>query len=387
MFFRYNSHTFFDDCGFPQYRRRRLDSTVQRKGIILDNQFCVPYNRDLLTRFHCHINLEVCNSSRSLKYLFKYCLKGHDTATMLLKKKDQAAGDVSGKIQLKHNNEIKQYLDGRYVCAVEAAWRLFGFDIHYRFPSVERLPVHGPGEKNVTFRSGDNLEEVAEKARVKNSKLEGWFVANRTLPNAGNYTYTEFPEAFTWKADQGKWKIRERGNVVGRLSDVHTSAGETFFLRMILMQRKGATSYRDLRTVNGKVYNTFKEACDALGLLKDDKQWHVALSENAVSAMPKQLRELFVHILTNNSVADPLRLWQNHCHSMSEDILLNIRRLTNNDTLQLSESEIQNLTLTGIIFLNRMSHSGTKYIPFMTFYFYFYFTQRLKSFLMMLERV
>lgn len=116
------------------------------------------------------------------------------------------------------------------------------------------------------------------------------------------------------------------------------------------MQRKGATSFRDLRTVNEKVYNTYKEACDALGLLKDDKQWHVAMSENVVHAMPLQLWELFVHILTNNSVADPLRLWQRHWQSMSEDVLLNIRRLSNNENLQLSESEIQNITLTGYIF-------------------------------------
>lgn len=273
---------------------------------------------------------------------------------MLLKKKEQSGVDASGK-KMNHNNEIKHYLDGRCVCAVEAAWRLFGFDIHYRFSSVKRLLVHAPGEKNVTFRSGDNLTKVVEKAAGKNSKLEGWFIANQTIPEAKNYTYTQFPEAFTWKVDQGKLKMRERGNVVGRLCDVHASAGDTFFLRMILMQRKGATSFKDLRTVNGKVYSSFKEVCDALGLLKDDNQWHIAMSENVVSAMPRQLHELFVHIIPNNSVADPLRLWRKHCHSMSEDVLLNTRRLTNNDNLQLSESEIHNLTLTGMSFLYHLT--------------------------------
>jgi hypothetical protein len=33
---------------------------------------------------------------------------------------------------------------------------------------------------------------------------------------------------------------------------------------------KGAMSYKDLRTYNGIVYQTFKEACVARGLLKDD---------------------------------------------------------------------------------------------------------------------
>lgn len=308
----------------------------------------MPYNRDLLVRFHCHINLEVCNSSRSLKYLFKYCLKGHDTATMLLKRKDKESCNTSEKSIPKVHNEIKQYLDGRYVCAVEAAWRLFGFDVHYRFPSVERLPVHCPGHKNVTFNTLQDLKKVAEKAREKHSKLEGWFVANRNLHDAKNYTYMEFPSHFTWKQDEGRWKEREKGNVVGRVIDIHASGGETFFLRMLLMQRKGATSFKDLRTVDGRIYNTFKEACDALGLLSDDRQWHIALTENTLSAMPAQLRELFVHILTNNTVADPLRLWQSHWKGMSEDILYGRRQITNNPNLQLSEAELHNLTLSGL---------------------------------------
>lgn len=85
----------------------------------------------------------------------------------------------------------------------------------------------------------------------------------------------------------------------------------------------------------------------APGLLKDDRQWHVALSENAHSATSRQLRELFVHILTNNTVADPLRLCVEHWRSMSEDVLYNRRRLTKNSSLELTDTEIQNWCLAG----------------------------------------
>lgn len=118
---------------------------------------------------------------------------------------------------------------------------------------------------------------------------------------------------------------------------------------MLLLHSKGATSYKDLKTVNGIVHNSFKEACDALGLLKDDRQWHLTMSENAVHAMPQQLRELFVHILSNNQVADPLKLWEQHWVAMSDDILYSKRKMCNNVRLQLSESEIQSLTLLGIV--------------------------------------
>ncbi|OMP10721.1 DNA helicase PIF1, ATP-dependent [Corchorus olitorius] len=41
---------------------------------------------------------------------------------------------------------------------------------------------------------------------------------------------------------------------------------------------------RVLRTVNGTVYQTFKEACHALGLLGDDKEWKMAIEEASVHA-------------------------------------------------------------------------------------------------------
>lgn len=190
---RYNAHTFFDDCGFPVYHRRRTGFFVKKKGIELDNRFVIPYNGDLLAKFQCHINLEVCNSSRSLKYLFKYCLKGHDTATMLLHKNTDVNATSSSTSKTKKTDEIKNLFDGRYICASEAAWRLLGFDIHHRFPIVERFPVHLEGEKNVSIKQHSNLKDVAEKATRRLSELEGWFEANKTFKEAKQFTYHEFP--------------------------------------------------------------------------------------------------------------------------------------------------------------------------------------------------
>jgi len=36
-------------------------------------------------------------------------------------------------------DEFKKYLDYRFVSASEAAWRIFKFDMHEWFPTVERL--------------------------------------------------------------------------------------------------------------------------------------------------------------------------------------------------------------------------------------------------------
>ena len=311
---RYNSHTFFDDCGFPIYKRRKTGITVKKKGVELDNRYVVPYNRDLLIRFQCHTNLEICNSSRSLKYLFKYCLKGHDTATMCMRKKNTSKSSTAIPIIVEKRpvDEVKHYLDGRYVCASEASWRIFGFDIHSRSPSVERLPVHLPNDKYVSFKNSQNLQEGCDSAGDRKSKLEVWFDANRMYPDGKNYTYSEFPRSFTWHPQPGIWKHRKRGDVIGRLSEVHSSSGELLYLRMILLRIKGAVSFDDLKTVNGHVHNTFHEACVDLGLLQNDQQWHEAIAENAHTSMPPQLRAMFVNILVYSPISHPQRLWEAH---------------------------------------------------------------------------
>ena len=47
-------------------------------------------------------------------------------------------------------NEIKQYLQGRYISASEAAWRLLKFKIHDHSPTVYRLGIHLP-DHNQSF--------------------------------------------------------------------------------------------------------------------------------------------------------------------------------------------------------------------------------------------
>ncbi|WOG92442.1 hypothetical protein DCAR_0311711 [Daucus carota subsp. sativus] len=302
-FGRYNSNTYFDDCGFPVYKRRNTEAKVKRKRHDLDNRFVVPYNRDLLLRFQCHINIEICNNSWSLKYLFKYCLKGHDTATMMLRKSKGNGNVVSADNKSRQMNEVKNYLNGRYICASEASWRIFGFNIHSRWPSVDHLPIHLPNNKYVRFRTGERVSKG--------------------------------------------WKPCQRGEVVGRVSEVHATAGDLLFLRMLLMRRKGVLYFENIRAIDGIAYPTFKEACGALGLLHNDKQWNDAMEENAHSSLAHQLREMFVNILCYCSVTNPGDLWQLHWQSMADDIIHKKRKESDDNSLQLSESDIQNYTLAG----------------------------------------
>ncbi|XP_074323619.1 uncharacterized protein LOC141660527 [Apium graveolens] len=83
--------------------------------------------------------------------------------------------------------------------------------------------------------------------------------------------YAEFPTHFTWLPRECKWRPRQRGDVVSRLTEVHAIGGDLLYLRMLLMRRKGSTSFDELRTVEGHVFESFKEACAVMGLLQNDK--------------------------------------------------------------------------------------------------------------------
>uniref|UniRef100_A0A0A9CVR0 ATP-dependent DNA helicase n=1 Tax=Arundo donax TaxID=35708 RepID=A0A0A9CVR0_ARUDO len=88
---------------------------------------------------------------------------------------------------------------------------------------------------------------------------------------------------------------------------------------MLLHICKGAKSYSDIRTVEGQLYPTFQAACQALGLLGDDREWSSAMIDAAHWALAYLLRELFVTILLFCDVSSPLAFFEEHISIMGED--------------------------------------------------------------------
>ncbi|XP_062085732.1 uncharacterized protein LOC133791836 [Humulus lupulus] len=304
-------------------------------GKLNSNSPCMMQDRNLVVKFDAHINVEVCNYSRSVKYLFKYVHKGSDKTTATMESIDTA----------KEIDEIKTYLDCRYITATEACWRIFQFDIHYRQPTIERLPFHLLGEHTVIFKENKCVENVVCMPGIEKTKFTQWLEANKNYDDARELTYSDFPISWVWNSKEKTWTRRKNGLAIGRIYFAHPSTGERFYLRMLLNFVKGSTSYESIRTINGVTYPNFKGACYALGLLDDDKEWIDCLTEAAIWATGKELRHLFVTILIHYQVSDASQLWKSNYIALSEDITsLQMKRFRMND-LKLTKQQVEAYTL------------------------------------------
>jgi len=85
-----------------------------------------------------------------------------------------------------------------------------------------------------------------------------------------------------------------------------------YHLRMLLMIVKGAKNYADVRTFDNRVYDTFRDACEARGLLEGDNEWNLLFDEEIVSASAYQLRQLFVTVVLFCSVGNVRALFDKY---------------------------------------------------------------------------
>ena len=100
---------------------------------------------------------------------------------------------------------------------------------------------------------------------------------------------------------------------------IHPNKGEKFYLRLLLKNRTGATSFEDLRTVDGELHPTYKATCIAMELLENDMHWDATLGEAALRDSPASFRLLFCSILLHGDPTTPLQLYEKYEDEMISD--------------------------------------------------------------------
>ncbi|XP_076061639.1 uncharacterized protein LOC143037387 [Oratosquilla oratoria] len=163
-------------------------------------------------------------------------------------------------------NEVKNYQEARYVNANEATWKIFKFPIHKSFPSVFSLDLHLEGENEVLYKEGMAKEDIENKI-VKDTQL-------------------------------------------------------TAFFKLCSRNELGPTSFTDIRTVNGHIYPTFREAGKAMGLLNDEDTWKQTILEiiNHTNDRRK-LRVTYASMLVLSPLEDQSNIWEETKDLFSSDFL------------------------------------------------------------------
>ncbi|XP_037076410.1 uncharacterized protein LOC119097486 [Pollicipes pollicipes] len=286
------SITEVDDTGYPRYRRRSPCNggrTVQLAGrpgraVDVDNRWIVPYNPFLSRALDSHVNMEIITHAvMCIRCVIKYVTEGGDQVMFRVSAGDEVV------------DEIATYQQGRYLNAMEVAWRRFGYPVHKHQPPVQQLSVHlGGDDQPLRFRAGDSPRQVAEDAGA-DTKLTGLFKRCAEDEFIRTLLCHSVPRYYTWQTGARCWRRRRRGTpgvagifvaeAIGRVYTVSLRAGEAFFLRLLLHNVRGPRSYEELHTVDG------------------------------------QLRRLFAAIAVEGRAScDLLRLWRTFRHAMSDDV-------------------------------------------------------------------
>ncbi|KAM6570896.1 hypothetical protein CsatA_014976 [Cannabis sativa] len=149
--------------------------------------------------------------------------------------------------------------------------------------------------------------------------LTEFFATNKVDENAKRLLYKEFPQHYVWDNQHKQWTPRKKKKVIGRIVTANPLEGERYYLRLLLSHVRGPTSFEDLRSIDGIVAPTFRDAATMRGLLQTDNTLEDCLQEASIFQMPNSLRRLFATILVFCNPNNPRNLWERFEKDMSID--------------------------------------------------------------------
>ena len=302
-----------NDAGRIMYRR-----TTE------EDRWIAPHIPELIDELDCHIHVDVVASVSIFTYLYKYLYKGPDHTSFHIPRQQ---GDVV--------DETKDYVEGRYLSTPEAAWRILGFHITSKTPSVLCLPVHLP-DGNIPRFAGALVSDESMSLLIR-------YFNRPTHPRFDNMLYCDyFKEFVLYKWTEGselgdgqflevpvphsvrnKVCPRQVGTKISRMRMVSPTSGELFYVRCLLARRP-ARNFAALRNVDGVVFKSFHEAAIRFGLFTNENEGHYVLIEAVQSYYtPFALRFLFSRVILEGYPARPL--WDEFKMQFAQDFIITMR--------------------------------------------------------------
>nr|GEU74156.1 hypothetical protein [Tanacetum cinerariifolium] len=153
--------TFLDEERYPHYRRRDNKVTVKKGKFTYNNKYMVPHKRYLMLQYNTYINVEWCNRSKAIKYLFKYLNKGPDRATIVIEENVKNGATLASE-------------------------------------TIAELSFHLPNQNAITMRDSESLPALLQRECNNVTMFSDWFELSKRDPAARKLTYVEIQKYYVW---------------------------------------------------------------------------------------------------------------------------------------------------------------------------------------------
>lgn len=338
---QFQDHTKIVPYKYAHYKRRFTGNMSEG----FNNRNVASFNAYLSYRYNAHISVdEIANSKGCISYIFKYMFKNPFDCGMFRTL-------LGGRLVI---NELMDFETARVIGPHEAQHRILEFPVCGKSHTTIRLVVHEP------IRTVDYVVEHGMDVDPENddiilrSPLEGYFILNNhptDINGTWHLTYVHLPKTYRWDAKLRRWVLRYQSKVIiARMYPISAYQVELFAIRTLLLNVPGIKGWEHMRTVNGILYPTFKEACQKLNLMRDDQVYIAVFDEMKNMNTPGAFRKLFCSTILMAVVTDSMVFWEKY----KMDLIIDYRRKASN--FNKTDDDLYNWVLT--YFNKRFSYSG-----------------------------
>ncbi|XP_035843847.1 uncharacterized protein LOC110931184 [Helianthus annuus] len=253
----------------------------------------------------------------------------------LYRRRNNGSSVVKNKIELDNRSVVpyNKKLLKRYQAHINVEWCNQVASIKYLFKYINK----GPDRATIAVARGDSQPEEQPQDEIKEYY---------------DCRYISACEAswriFANELDKRVWEPRKGKKSIGRIHSVSPTLGEAYFLRILLNKVRGPTSFDDIKTVNGKVYDTYRDACYALGLLDDDSEYVEAIKEANLTGSASYIRNLFSTMLLSGSLSRPEVVWETSWRYMADDFVYRLAKYHRVTALSIPDHQLKNYVLVEI---------------------------------------
>ena len=190
-----------------------------------------------------YINVELYIGYYAIKYAFTYIYKGPNYTTITLEA--QAA-----KARLQYLiDKIKEYIHVLYITAYKALQRIYKYYIYSRSIFIQQLIIYIEGQQFIIIQPNQALEKRFTQNTIYRTILIQFFTEN--IRQHIEIFYYKFPTYYTQNKRRKQQLSYYKGFSISYIIQILISAGEVYYLQLLLVNITSQYSFKDIRIFKG----------------------------------------------------------------------------------------------------------------------------------------